>query len=54
MFIVIPWNPLDHGYAISILQRTFASDSGEEFKRLFSESGEVRLATHDSSYKYYY
>ncbi|ETS74588.1 hypothetical protein PFICI_13072 [Pestalotiopsis fici W106-1] len=40
---VIPWNPVDHQHAISILQRTFASDSGEEFKILFGESGEPLL-----------
>lgn len=38
---VIKWNPMDHDHAISILQRTFASDHGEEFERLFSGSQEV-------------
>lgn len=38
---IIDWKPIDHAHAISILQRTFASDHGEEFERLFSKSQEV-------------
>lgn len=38
---VIPWKPIDHALAISILRRTFAAGVVEEFERLFGESGEV-------------
>ncbi|KKY21334.1 putative general amidase [Phaeomoniella chlamydospora] len=49
---VIEFPPLNHAEALSILQRTFASDNGEEFKRLFGESKEPLLPGIDDVSKF--